>query len=116
MYNHAIKDKVIIIDEEYTNQKEEPSTRNKILVTKIDRNKYKKGGMTTNKKTPTGKNRASARKQSKKNKRGPNPMIRSEGDKTKRVKTHSQTKQTRRNSLDLLAEETTSVFQGEFAV
>jgi hypothetical protein len=43
-------------------------------------------------------------------------MIRYEGDKIKRIKTHSQTKQTRRNNLDLLAEATTSVFQEEFAV
>jgi hypothetical protein len=116
MYNPAIKDKVIIIDEESAKPKEDPSTSKKIPVTKLERNKYKKGGLTTNKKTPTGKDRASAIKQSKKNKKGPNPMIRSEGDKIKKIKTRSQTNKTRRNSLDLMAGATTLVFQGEFAV
>jgi hypothetical protein len=79
----------------------------KILVTKPERNKYKKGGLTTNKKTPTGKDKASARKQSKKNKKGPNPTIIYEGDNLKIIQTHSQTKETRRNNLDLLAEAAT---------
>jgi hypothetical protein len=104
MYNPAIKDKVIIIDEEYANPKEDPSTRKKNLVTKHERNKYKKGGLTTNKKAPIGRDRASARKLNKKNKKCPNPTIRYEGDKLKRIKNHSQTKQTRRNNLDLLSE------------
>jgi len=116
MDNPSIKDKVIIIDQESTNPKEEPSTSKKILATKLERNKYNKGGLTTNKKTLTRKNKVSARKQSKKNKRGPNPMIRSKGDNLKRIQTRSQTKQTRRNNLDLMAEATTSVFQGEFAI
>jgi len=116
MYNSDIKDKVIIIDEEYENPKEEPSTSKKIPITKPKRNKYKKGGLTANKNTPTGKDRASTRKQNKKNKRGPNPTIRSKGDKLKRIQTRTQTKKTRTNSLDLLAIATTSVFQGEFAV
>jgi hypothetical protein len=96
MYNPTIKYKVIIIDEESANPKEEPSTTKKIHATKIERNKYKKGGLTTNTKTPIGKNRDSARKQSKKNKRGPKPTIRYEWDKPKRIQTHSQTNHTRR--------------------
>jgi hypothetical protein len=116
MYNPAIKDKVIIIDEESANPKEEPSTSKKILVTKPKRDKYKKGGLTSNKNTPTGKDSASARKQSKRDKKGPNPTIRSEGYNLKRIQNRSQTKQTRRNNLDLLAEAATSVFQEEFAI
>jgi hypothetical protein len=50
----------------------------------------KKGGLTVNKKTPTGKDRVATRKQGKKDKKGPNPAIRSEGDKPTRMKTHSQ--------------------------
>lgn len=92
MYNLAIKDKVINIDEESANPKEEPSTSKKIPVTKLERNKYKKGGLTTNTKTPIGKNKTSVRKQSKKYKRGLNPTIKSEGDKPKRIQTRSQTK------------------------
>jgi hypothetical protein len=92
MYNPAIKYKVIIIDEESANPKEEPSTRNKIHETNLERNKYEKGGLTTNTKTPTGKIIASTRKKSKTNKRGPNSTIRSEGDNRKRIQTRSQTK------------------------
>ena len=116
IYNLAIKDKVIIIDEDYGNPEEELSTSKKIPVTNPERNKYKKGGLTTNKKTPIGKDKASARKQSKKNKKGPNPTIKYEGVKLKRIQNHSQTKNTRNNNLDLLAEATTSVFQGQFVV
>jgi hypothetical protein len=116
MYNPAIKDKFIIIDEEYANPKEDPSTSKKIHITNPERNKYKKGGLTTNKMTPIGKDRSSERKQSRKNKKGPNPRIISEGDNLTRIQTHSQTKQTRRNGLDLLAEAATSIFQGEFTV
>jgi hypothetical protein len=43
-------------------------------------------------------------------------MIIYEGDKLKRIKTHSQTKKIRRNNLDLLEKATTSVFQEEFAI
>jgi hypothetical protein len=75
----------------------------------------KKGGLTVNKKTPTGKDRVATRKQGKKNKKGLNPAIRSEGDKPMRMKNHSQSQQTRRNSLDLLAEAVTSVFQGDLS-
>jgi hypothetical protein len=75
----------------------------------------KKGGLTVNKKTPTGKDRVATRKQGKKNKKGPNPAIGSEGDNPTRMKTRSQSQQTRRNSLDLLAEAVTSVFQGDLS-
>jgi hypothetical protein len=116
VYDPAIKEKVIVIDEESEKPMENPSTSKKIPVTKLERNKFKKGGLTVNKKTPTGKDRVSARKQGKRNMKGPNPKIGSEGDKPKRMKTRSQSKQTRRNSLDLLAEATTSVFQGDLSV
>jgi hypothetical protein len=53
IYNPIIKDKFTIIDEETANPKEEPSTSKKILLTMLERNKYKKGDLTTNTKTPT---------------------------------------------------------------
>jgi hypothetical protein len=63
------------------------STRNKIHVTNPKKNKFKKGGLTINKKTITGKNRVSTRKQGKKNMKIPNPKIKFEGNKPKRMKT-----------------------------
>jgi hypothetical protein len=56
MYNPTIKDKVIIIDEEFANPKENPSTTKKKPTTKLERNKYKNGGLTANTKTLIGKN------------------------------------------------------------
>jgi len=87
VYDPAIKEKVIIINEEYGKPMENPSTSNKILVTKLERNKFKKGGLTVNKKNPIGKGRVSARKRGKKNMKGPNSKIGSEWDKPKRMKT-----------------------------
>jgi hypothetical protein len=116
VYNPAIKEKVNIIDVESVNPEEKPSTSNKIPITKLERNKYKKGGLTVNKKTPTGKDRVATRKQGKKNKKGPNPGIRSEGDKPTRMQTRSQSQHTRMNSLNLLAEAVTSFFQGDLSV
>jgi hypothetical protein len=102
MYKPAITEKVIIIDEEPVKPMEKPSTSKKIPVIKPERNKSKKGSLTMNKKTPTDTNRVPARKQGKKNVRGSNPKIGSEGDKPTRMKTRSQSKQTRKDSLDLL--------------
>jgi hypothetical protein len=119
MYNPAIKDKVIVIDEEPTNPKVEPSTSKKVSTTRSEKKKPKKEDLATNKKVPTEKERVSARqqrKQSKQSKKGPKPMTRSEDDKPKKMTTHSQTKKTRRNNLDLLVEAAKSVFQGEVSI
>jgi hypothetical protein len=95
---------------------EKPSTRKKIPVTKPEKNKFKKGGLIINKKTITGKNRVSTRKQGKKNMKIPNPKIRSEGNEPKRMKTRSQSKQTRKDSLELLAEATSSIFHRNLSI
>jgi hypothetical protein len=95
---------------------ENSSTSKKIHVTKLERNKFKKGGLTVNKKIPTRKDRVFARKQGKRNRKGPNPKIGYEWDKPMRIQNRSQSQQTRMNSLNFLAEATTSVFQGDISV
>lgn len=116
MYKPVITEKVIIIDEEPTKPMEKPSTSKKFPVIKPERNKSKNGSLTMNKKTPTDTNRVPARKQGKKNVKGSNPKIGSEGDKPTRMQTTSQSKQTIRNGLDLLAEAASSVFHGDLPV
>jgi hypothetical protein len=45
VYDPSIKEKVMIINEEYAKPMENTSTSKKILVTKIERNTFKKGGL-----------------------------------------------------------------------
>jgi hypothetical protein len=104
MYNPTIKDKVIIIDEEPTNPNAKPSMSKKVSKIKAEKKKPKKEDLTTNRKAPTGKDRLSARKQSKQSKKGPKPLTRSEDDRPRRMTTRSEMKQARGNNLDLLAE------------
>jgi hypothetical protein len=53
VYKHDIIEKVIIIDEDPVKLMRKPSTSNKIFVTNLYKNKFKKGGMIINKKTIT---------------------------------------------------------------
>jgi hypothetical protein len=55
VYKPAITEKVIFIDEELVKPMKKPPARKKIPVTKPEKNKFKKGGLITNKKTITGK-------------------------------------------------------------
>jgi len=113
VYNSAIKDKVIVIDEEPTNPNVEPSTSKKISKTRDEKKKLKKEDLTANKKILTEKDRVSTRKQRKK---GPKPLTRFEDGKPKKMTTRSEMKQTRGNNLDLLVEAANSVFQGEVSI
>jgi hypothetical protein len=105
----AITEQVIIIDEERVKPIGKTSIRNKTHVTKPEKDKSKKGGLIINKKAIIGKNRVLTRKQSKKDMKIPNPKIRSEGYESKRIQNRSQSKQTRKNSLELLAEAASSI-------
>jgi hypothetical protein len=116
VYKPAITEKIIIIDEDTAKPMEKPSTSKKILVIKPERKKSKKGSLIMNKKTPIDTNRVPTRKQGKKNVKGSNPKIRSEGDKPTIMKNRSQSKKTRRKSLDLLTEATSSIFHGDLTV
>jgi hypothetical protein len=68
------------------------------------------------KNTPTGTNRASARKQGKRNAKGSNPRMGYKDDNLSKIITRYQSKQTKRNSLDLLAEATSLVCHGNSTV
>ena len=116
MYNPTIKDKVIVIDEELTSPNAKPSTSKKVFEIIIQKKKPKKEDLTTNKKAPKEKDKFSARKQSKQSMKGPKPLIIFEDGKTRRMKTCSETKQTRGNNLDLLVEAAKFVFQGEVSI
>jgi hypothetical protein len=80
---HAIIEKVIIIDEEHVKPIGKTSIRKKTLVTNIEKDKSKKGGLIINKKTIIVKNKALTRKQGKRDIKIPNPKIGSEGNETK---------------------------------
>jgi hypothetical protein len=119
MYNPAIKDKVVVIDEEPINPNVEPSTSKKVFKTRVEKKKHKKEDLAANKKVLTEKDRVSARqqrKQSKQSKKGTKPLTRSEDGKPKKMTTRSETKQTRGNNLDMLDEAAKSLFQGEVSI
>jgi hypothetical protein len=66
MNKPAIAENVFTIDEEPVKPIGKTSTIKKTLVTKLEKDKSKKGGLIVNKKTIIGKNRVLTRKQGKK--------------------------------------------------
>jgi hypothetical protein len=115
-YNPALTEKTIIIDDKPIKPTEKTPTKKKIPIVKLEKSNSKKGGSSMDKKTPTGTNRASARKQGKRNAKGSNPRMGSKDDKLSKMLTRSQSKKTRRNSLDLLAEAASSMLHGNLTV
>jgi hypothetical protein len=63
MYDPAIKDKVIVIDEEPTSPKVKSLASKKVSTTRSEQKKPKKNDLATNKKVPTEKERVSAKQQ-----------------------------------------------------
>jgi hypothetical protein len=102
-----------MIDEEPTNPNAKASTSKKVFEIKAERKKLIKKDLLANRKAPTGKDNLFAKKQSRK---GSKPLTRSKDDRPRRMTNCSQTKQYTGNNLDLLAEATKSVFQGEVSI
>jgi hypothetical protein len=61
MYNPAIKDKVIVIDEEPTSLNVEPSPRNKVSKIRVEKKKHNKEDLEENIKVPTEREKKIAR-------------------------------------------------------
>jgi len=79
MYDPAIKDNVIVINEEPTKPNVDPSTSKKVSTTRYEKKKPKKEDLTKNKNFPIEIERVSARqqrKQSKQSKKSPKSMTR----------------------------------------
>jgi hypothetical protein len=112
----SIIEKVITFDEEPLKPIGKTSTRNKTPVTKPERDKSKKGCLIVNKNTIIGKNKVLTRKQGKKDMKIPNPKIGSEGNEPRCMKTRSQSKQNRKNSLEFLAEATSSILHRKLSI
>jgi hypothetical protein len=115
-YKPSLTEKIIIIDDKTIKPTKNTPTKKKIPIVKIEKSNSKKGGSSMDKKTPTGTNKASSRKQGKSNVKGSNPRMGSKDDKLSKMITRSQSKQTRRNSLDLLVEVASFVLHGNFTV
>jgi hypothetical protein len=112
----SITNKFIIIDEEPVKPTEKTYTRKKNPFTKTTKDKSKKGGLIINKNKIIGKNKVLTRKHSKKDMKITNPKIGSKGNEPKHIQTQSQSKKNRKNILELMAEETSSILHRKLSI